>query len=47
MNHRVRARWIELRSVFRVLCNYRIPIKLKGNFYEVVIRPILLYVIEC
>lgn len=38
---------MELRSVSRVLCDYGIPITLKGNFYKVVIRPILLYVIEC
>lgn len=34
------------RSAFRVLCDHRFPIKLKGEFYKIVIRPTLLYGIE-
>ena len=35
------------RSAPRVLCDCRIPIKLKGKFYKTVIRPVLLYGIKC
>lgn len=35
------------RSTSRVLCNRRIPIKLKGNFYKTATRPAMLYGIEC
>ena len=30
-----------------VLCNHRMPIKLKGKFYRTAIRPTMLYGIEC
>ena len=35
------------RSALRVLCDRRIPIKLKGKFYKTVIRPAMLYGIKC
>ena len=35
------------RSAPGVLCDCRIPIKLKGKFYKTVIRPVLLYGIKC
>ena len=29
------------------MCDKRIPLKLKGRVYRIVVRPTLLYVIEC
>ena len=39
MNHRIRVRWIKQRRTLGILCEHRIPIKLKENF----IRPVMLY----
>ena len=37
-------KWI---SASKVLCDRRIPIKLRGNFYKIAIRLIMLYDTEC
>ncbi|WP_227626107.1 hypothetical protein, partial [Klebsiella pneumoniae] len=29
------------------LCDKKVPIKLKGKFYKMVVRPIMLYGVEC
>ena len=34
MNHRIGAEWMKWRSASEVLCDSRIPIKLKGKFYK-------------
>ena len=35
------------RSASKVLCDCIIPIKLKGNFYNTVILPAMLYGVKC
>ena len=47
MNYRLRAGWAQWRSATGVLCDHRIPIKLKRTFYRFVIRPAMLYGTEC
>ena len=37
----------EVESASRVLCDSRIPIKLKGKFYLIALRPAMLYGIKC
>ena len=38
---------MKLRSELGVLCYHIIPVNLKGKFYNIVIRPTMLYVSEC
>ncbi|GJT17181.1 retrovirus-related pol polyprotein LINE-1 [Tanacetum coccineum] len=45
--HRIRACWVKWRAASGVLCDRRIPLKLKGKFYRVAIRPAMLYGSEC
>ncbi|GJW41963.1 hypothetical protein Tco_0070762 [Tanacetum coccineum] len=45
--HRIRARWVKWRAASGVLCDKRIPLKLKGKFYRVAIRPTMIYGLEC
>jgi hypothetical protein len=36
-----------VRQAFGVLCDPRVPLKLKGKFYRTAIRPAMLYGAEC
>ena len=44
VNHRMRVVRIKWRSALRVLCDHRMPIKLKGKYYKIFIRLAILYV---
>nr|GEZ78486.1 hypothetical protein [Tanacetum cinerariifolium] len=45
--HHIRAGWMKWRAASGVLCDKRIPLKLKGKFYRVTIRPAMLYGSGC
>nr|GEY74399.1 hypothetical protein [Tanacetum cinerariifolium] len=45
--YRIRAGWMKWRAASGVLCDKRIPLKLKGKFYRAAIRPSMLYGSEC
>jgi hypothetical protein len=47
LSHRIKANWSKWRKVSGVLCDPRVPLKLKGKFYRTVIRPAMLYGAEC
>ncbi|GKC67167.1 retrovirus-related pol polyprotein LINE-1 [Tanacetum coccineum] len=39
VSHRIKAAWLKWRAATRVLCDRNVPLKLKGKFYRVAIRP--------
>jgi hypothetical protein len=43
VSHRIKAGWLKWRQASGVLCNPRVPLKLKGKFYRTMIRPAMLY----
>ncbi len=47
VSHRIKARWLKWRRATGVLCNRKIPNKLKKKFYHTTIRPAMLYCSEC
>jgi len=47
INHRIKVGWQKWRNASGVLCDRRIPLRLKGRLYRMVIRPALLYGVEC
>jgi hypothetical protein len=47
VSHRIKAGWMKRRQASRVLCDKRVPQKLKGKFYRTAIRPAMLYGAEC
>src|SRR5215469_4931404 len=44
---RVQTGWMKSREGKGVLCNKRVPLKVKGKFYATVVRPAMTYVSEC
>ncbi|KAF3678671.1 hypothetical protein FXO38_03136 [Capsicum annuum] len=47
VSHRIGAGWMKWKLTSGVLCDKKVPPKLKGKFYRVVVRPALLYGAEC
>ena len=47
VNHRIQAGWMKWRSASGVICDRKVPLKLKGKFYRTAIRPAMLYGTEC
>jgi hypothetical protein len=47
VSHRIKPGWMKWRQASGVLCDKRVPQKLKGKFYRTTIRPVMLYGAEC
>ena len=47
VKHRIQVGWQKWRAASGVLCDRKVPLKLKGKFYRVVVRPTLLYGAKC
>jgi hypothetical protein len=47
VSHRIKVGWLKWCQAFGVLCDPRVPLKLKGKLYRTVIRPAMLYGAKC
>jgi len=47
VSHRIQVGWLNWRRASGVLCDKKVPLKLKGKFYRTAVRPALLYGTEC
>ena len=47
VSHRIQAGWLKWRRVSGVLCDKKVPLKLKEKFYRTSVRPALLYGTAC
>jgi hypothetical protein len=47
VSHRIKAGWLKWHQASGVLCDPRVPLKLKGKFHRTAIRPTMLYGAEC
>jgi hypothetical protein len=47
VSHRIKAVWLKWRQASDVLCDPRVPLKLKDKFYKIVIRTTTLSGVEC
>ena len=47
VTHRINAGWLKWRGASGILCDKKIPLKLKGKYYRAAIRPAMFYGSEC
>nr|GEY18963.1 retrovirus-related Pol polyprotein LINE-1 [Tanacetum cinerariifolium] len=47
VTHRIQVGWLKWRAATGILCDKKVPLKLKGKFYRVAIRPAMMYGSEC
>jgi hypothetical protein len=47
VSHRIKVGWLKWRQASDVLCDLRVPLKLKDKFYRTAIRPAMLYGAKC
>jgi len=47
VNHRIQVRSLKWGRASGVLCDKKVPFKLKGKFYRTTVTPIMLYGTEC
>jgi hypothetical protein len=47
VSHRIKVGWLKCRQASGILCDPRVPLKLKDKFYRTAIRPAMLYGAEC
>ena len=45
--HKIKAGWMKWRQASGILCEKKVPRKVKGKFYRTAVRPAMLYGAEC
>ncbi|XP_074356704.1 uncharacterized protein LOC141696463 [Apium graveolens] len=45
--YRIKAGWVTWKATTIILCDKSVPLKLKGKFYRLAVKPTLLYGSEC
>ena len=45
--HKIKAGWMKWRQASGILCDKKVPRKIKCKFYRTVVRPVMLYGAEC
>jgi hypothetical protein len=47
VSHKIRARWIKWRQISDIICDKKVPNKLKGKFYRTAIRSTMMCDTKC
>jgi hypothetical protein len=47
LSHRIKCGWLKWRQASGILCDPRVPLKLKVKLYRTAIRPVMLYGAQC
>lgn len=47
VNHQIQAGWLKWRRALFVLCDTKVPLRLKGKFYRTSVKPMMLFGTEC
>ena len=47
VNHKIQAGWLKWRRESGILCDTKVPLKLKRKFYRNAVRPAMMYMAEC
>jgi len=47
VSHRIQVGWLKWRRASGILCDKKVPLKLKGKFYRTAVRPVMLYGTKC
>ena len=47
VERKVQVGWCKWREASGVLCDRRVPLRLKGKYYSTVVRPVMTYSSEC
>src|SRR4051812_22236607 len=45
--HKIKAGWLKWRQASGILCDKKVPRKVKGKFFRTAVRPAMLYGAEC
>jgi hypothetical protein len=47
VSHKIRDKWVKWRQTSSIRCDKKVPNKLKNKFYEMTIKPVMMYGAEC